>query len=166
VKNLFSVIIITGIVFFAGCSNSPKPIVFGEDNCDNCKMTITDSKYGAELITSKGKIYKYDSIECLADVIKKNKFGKEDISSLWVVDFNNPGNFISAENAHYLKNDKFHSPMGLNVLAVESDADVSKIYNLHGGEILKWELVKNYSDMPASKKSSSQNCCPEDEENS
>lgn len=165
-KYLIFFLFFTSMLMSSGCGNSPEPIAFGEDNCDNCKMTITDTKYGAELITLKGKIYKYDSIECLADVMKQDKFRKSDIASFWVVDFNNPGNLISAEKALYLKNDKFHSPMGLNVLAVENEDAVKNMYKRHGGEILKWKQVKNYKVIPGSQKSSSNKCCAADEENS
>ena len=32
-------------------------------------MTIVDPRYGAELVTTKGKVYKYDAVECLINSV-------------------------------------------------------------------------------------------------
>ena len=42
--------------FLTGCSTEPLPIRYGQDNCDFCKMTISDHRFGAEIVTKKGKI--------------------------------------------------------------------------------------------------------------
>src|SRR5215203_1996100 len=39
------------------CNASPEAIRIGKDNCTFCKMTISDARYGAEIVTAKGKIY-------------------------------------------------------------------------------------------------------------
>ena len=51
----------------AACTVAPVPINFGSDGCHFCKMTIVDKQHAAELVTSKGKAYKYDAIECMID---------------------------------------------------------------------------------------------------
>ena len=40
------------------------PIKLNSDGCDFCKMKIADGKFGAELITIKGRIYKFDDMHC------------------------------------------------------------------------------------------------------
>ena len=50
----------------SACSKGHQPINYGEDECEFCKMMVMDKRYGAELVTDKGKIYFFDSIECLA----------------------------------------------------------------------------------------------------
>ena len=52
-------------VFFSSCSTSPQPINYGNDACHYCQMTIVDQIYGAEVISDKGKIFKFDAAECL-----------------------------------------------------------------------------------------------------
>ena len=44
----------------SSCSTAPQPIRIGQDNCDFCKMTISDNRFGAEIITKKGKVYIFD----------------------------------------------------------------------------------------------------------
>ena len=121
------------------CSNQPEPISYGEDECEFCKMMVMDKRYGAELVTDKGKIYKFDSIECLVGYIDNKKLDKSNYSSVWVGNYSNPGNLIDAQKAIYLKNDEIRSPMGLNVLAVESQEQFNIIFDSNGGDKLDWD---------------------------
>ncbi len=127
------------------CQTEPVPIAYGLDECDNCKMTISDPKYGAELISGKGKVFKFDSIECLADYSNKVESGT--IGSLWVTDFSNPENFINAKEAFYLKSNKLRSPMGLNLSAFKNSVDLEKVINEFSGHKISWdELLKFVSE--------------------
>ena len=121
------------------CSNRPEPISYGEDECEFCKMMIMDKRYGAEMVTDKGKIYKFDSIECLVGYIDNKKLDKSNYSSVWVGNYSNPGNLIDAQKALYLKNDEIRSPMGLNVLAVETQDQFDIIYEYRAGDKLEWD---------------------------
>jgi len=132
-------IFIIAVLFILGCSNSPEPISYGQDNCEHCKMLITDVKYGAELVSDKGKVYKFDSIECLIGFEKK--MNNQESNNLFVIDFSTTGKLIDAKKAYYVSNDKFHSPMGLNVLAVSDKKEADKILGSYGGELLNWEKV-------------------------
>jgi copper chaperone NosL len=131
------------------CSSEPEPIDYGQDECEFCRMLITDNKYGAELVTDKGKIYKFDSIECMIEFsLVKNTLG--DINNkLLITGFYDPGNFINARKSFYVKNDKFRSPMGLNVTAFNNEEKAQKFLAENGGEKLSWveviELVKQRS---------------------
>ncbi|MBS4035036.1 MAG: nitrous oxide reductase accessory protein NosL [Ignavibacterium sp.] len=139
-KNILLLLI---LLMFVACGNDPEPIIFGEDNCAHCKMMITDEQFGAELVTDKGKIYKYDSIECLLEQLHKNTFRDDQIGSMWVVDFSNPRTLIDAKTAYYTKNDDFRSPMGLNVQAFGDFGDFEKFFNDNDGKKLTWtDLVK------------------------
>lgn len=147
-------------IFFAGflflasmliisCSSEPEPINYGHDECEFCRMQITDSKYGAEIVTGKGKIYKFDSVECLVEfALVKNLIGDKS-NSLLVTDFSIPETFIDATNALYLKNDNFRSPMGLNVMAFGIEDSLHNFKKENGGRNISWveviELVQQRS---------------------
>lgn len=145
IKNIILIISLVAILITA-CSKQPQPINYGEDECEFCKMIVMDKRYGAEFITDKAKIYFFDSIECLVGYLDDKKLNKNNYSSVWVGNYANPGNLIDASKAIYLKNDNFRSPMGLNVLAVESKEQFESIFNQYGGKQLKFmdlfELVR------------------------
>lgn len=135
--SLFFLMILLAVI--AGCSKKQQPISYGQDECEFCKMIVMDERYGAELVTGTGKIYFFDSIECLVGYLDNQKIRKGDYTSIWVGNFANPKNIIDAENAIYLKNDELRSPMGLNVLAVETDKQFEELLNKHGGKKLKYD---------------------------
>jgi copper chaperone NosL len=143
------VFVLLTITTLASCGSEPEPINYGHDECEFCRMQITDNKYGAELVTDKGKIYKFDSIECMIEFsLVKNTLGDTN-NKLLITDFNNPGNLVDARISFYVKNDKFRSPMGLNVTAFNGEEQAQKFISENGGEKLSWveviELVKQRS---------------------
>jgi len=146
IRIVFVLIIILTIT---SCGSKPEPINYGHDECEFCRMLVTDNKYGAELVTDKGKIYKFDSIECMIEFsLVKNTLGDTN-NKLLITDFDNPDNFIDARNSVYVMNDKFRSPMGLNVTAFNSEEQAQKFISENGGEKISWveviELVKQRS---------------------
>jgi len=129
------------VVVLGNCSYKPEPIDYGKDACAACKMTIVDNRYAAELITQKGKVLKFDAIECLFNY-KSTNLKDEEIHSEWVCDFSNPGNFINLRNAYFLHTEAFQSPMGLDVLCVPSEAKLKVIKSKYGGHIMNYNEVQ------------------------
>ena len=60
------------LLLFAACSPQPRPIEYGTDLCDFCRMTIVDKQHAAELVTDKGRVYKFDAIECMVNYLEQN----------------------------------------------------------------------------------------------
>ena len=148
IKNIFSFFLLI-LVVMSGCNSEPEPINYGSDECEFCRMQISDNRYGAELVTDKGKVYKFDSIECLTEfAVVKNLIGDSNQKFL-VTDFAQPETFIDASTAFYVLNDNFRSPMGLNVSAFGSEISRQKFVAESGGSLLYWvdviELVKQRS---------------------
>lgn len=104
-------------LFISSCSTEPKPIIIGVDACSFCKMAFVDKRFGAELITHKGKVYKFDDLHCLAQFSKASAVKAADISQLYVVAYEAPHNFIKLEEALLLKSQAFKSPMGSHTAA-------------------------------------------------
>lgn len=144
IKKFTFLILLLGL--FIACEPKPEPINYGDDECELCRMRIMDNKYGAELVTDKGKVYKYDSIECLIGYsLNKNLIG--DINHLMLVsDFSKPGKLVDARKSYYVHNNNFRSPMGLNVSAFINESEQLKFLTVNSGEKLNWievvELVK------------------------
>jgi len=119
-------------VFVVSCTSSgPAPIAYGTDQCAACRMTITDQTYAAELITSTGKAYKFDSPECMLGYYRAGTAEpKENVAALYVTNFVSPGTLIDARTAFYHHSEHLHSPMGMNVSAFATD-DARKQAAMH-----------------------------------
>ena len=129
------------LLLAAGCSSGPEPIRYDQDTGAFCRMTITDQRYGAELVTLKGKIYTFDSVECLAGFLLQQEVPTDQVGSLWVTDFSNPPALIPAETARYLQSETLHSPMGLNLTAFSPENTAENLQNAFGGDVLRWDEV-------------------------
>ncbi len=147
-RTLCLFLFLASFIFFS-CGNSPEPINYGKDECEHCRMMITDDKYGAEIVTDKGKVFKFDSIECLIELALEKNIAGDAGQSFLVTDFSTPEKLIDAKTAFYVHNDNFRSPMGLNVSAFESKSNLTSFINDNGGKKLSWvdviELVKQSS---------------------
>ncbi|HVW60553.1 MAG TPA: hypothetical protein VHC48_10970 [Puia sp.] len=111
-----AVFLLTTLIF-TGCSTGPTPIQYGQDACDFCKMGFSDRRFGFELATTKGKLYKFDDFHCLKEYIKTLPDDKKDIASIYCIDFSGDGRMGLAEDSYFLQSPGFHSPMDGDIAA-------------------------------------------------
>lgn len=127
------------------CSREPKAIVYGTDTCEYCEMTISNERYGAVFVTSKGRTHKFDSIECMIEAqLPGEKFADTEVHALYVVTYSSKGALREAGGATYLVSEGMPSPMGANLTAFSSPEDASHVQHVKTGEILDWDGVKAY----------------------
>lgn len=132
------------MILFIGCSPKQEPINYETDMCDYCKMSISDKRFGAELVTKKGKVYKFDSIECLVNFMNEEKKVSSEKELLLTVDYSIPEKLIDAEKAYYVQTDSIPSPMGANVLSFEQKSEAEKMSTEYNGRTMQWNDMFNY----------------------
>ena len=132
--------LVLGFLAIMSCSNSPKPIDYGNDGCHYCKMTIVDKIHGAELITDKGKVFKFDATECMLNYVADGH--EAEAASFLTNHYETPTALISATEATFLISDNLPSPMGAYLTAFESAAQAEKVQAEIGGELYTWEALK------------------------
>lgn len=132
-------------IFVLACSAEPEPLHFGKDNCYTCKMTLMDRKFGAEVVTKKGKVYKFDDINCMINFNNSGYEPESNVAYRLVVDFSKPGTLIKAEDAFYVKSEQIKSPMASEVAAFEKKENMKTSNNEWHGIYLTWgELVTQF----------------------
>ena len=133
------VVLLCGLI---ACENGPQSIKLGADACDYCKMSIADRNFGAEIITNKGKVYKFDDTHCLAAFRIKN-IDSNIIKQVYFVNFFDPHNFIEADHVFLLKSPALHSPVGGNTAAFDSKEKLNITQQkVKGNEITVPELYE------------------------
>jgi copper chaperone NosL len=90
------------------CAAPARAIAFGLDNCAECRMLVSDQRFGAQLITPTGKAVTFDSIDCLHRYQVKHNIAGE----TWVVDASHPGALLKEKDAHIVADSATHPPMG------------------------------------------------------
>ncbi|UGU14628.1 nitrous oxide reductase accessory protein NosL [Sinomicrobium kalidii] len=136
-KPILSIVIL--MWFFTSCEIKPKPINYGSDNCQYCNMTIVDKQHAAQIVTDKGRVYKFDAIECLLNYTRENT--ARPVSIYLVNDFKNPGELIDATNATYLISPEISSPMGANLSGFHSKLEARETQANHDGTLYDWEQL-------------------------
>jgi len=137
-------VVVLAMFTISACSTGPEPIRYGQDECTHCKMTLTDKRFGAEIVTRKGKVFKFDDLNCLVSYLKSGAVAKDQIAQVVAVDFKNSNVFIEVEQAFFLHNEAIKSPMRGDVASFSGKNDLDAVKTeVGGGQELTWEAVKN-----------------------
>jgi len=144
-SNMSKVAIAASILLFlfSSCSNKPQLFNYGKDVCDNCKMTIVDPKFGGEVITKKGKVYKFDDVKCMINFLKTGEVKGKNISQKLVINFQKQNDFIDAGKAFFLLSAELKSPMAGNAAAFTARQEAEKIKTNVQGHVIFWDEVYN-----------------------
>lgn len=143
VEKTTSVAGIFALLTFSACSVGPEPIHYGQDNCFHCKMTLTDKRFGAEVVTDKGKVYKFDDLNCLVNFLKEGTVSEANIAQIVAVDFKKTGAFVDVNQAFFLQNEAIKSPMRADVASFSDKKDLESVKTeTGGGKEMTWTEVK------------------------
>ena len=127
------------------CNVSPQAIDYGSDGCHFCKMTIVDKVHAAEIVTKKGKVYKFDATECMINFM--NDFDASEIELYLSNNYTEPEQLIDAQKATFLISKNIPSPMGAYLSAFKNKADAEKMQSEKGGDLYSWEeLLVHFND--------------------
>ncbi len=131
------------LLFIAGCSHKPEKIVFGKDSCAECKMTIMDAKFGGEIVTKKGKVYKFDDAHCVAVFLERRGVELNNIHQTLFLDYND-GEFVKVRSAEFVVSSQLKSPMGGNAAAFKNAGEAKKkSAELEGSKVTNWATLYN-----------------------
>lgn len=114
-------------------------IKLNTDSCDFCKMGIADGQFGAELITQKGRVYKFDDLKCMIGYGKENSDTK--IKNYYVHDYTKNNVLIPAETAFYLSGGNIKSPMHGNIIAFPDENQVLEFAKQLQAEPILWREI-------------------------
>lgn len=126
-------------VCLGACHTGPAPFVYGKDICYTCKMGIMDPRFGAELITKKGKLYKFDDVICLNHYLHSGATEEKEIRQTVVVNFEKENDFLDIHTVSFLVSPDLKSPMGSQAAAFTSKENAQKRNTDNKGRLLTWK---------------------------
>jgi copper chaperone NosL len=101
-------------------------------------MQISDKRFGAALVTKKGRTVKFDAVECLVDYYKQAA-SANDVASVWVSDYRHPGTMVNADSARFIDLGAGRAPMGRRGWAAVSSArDAAALGVIDAAAIKRW----------------------------
>lgn len=121
------------------CEPHTQPVQLGKDECAHCRMKLTEKAFAAELVTQKGKVYKFDDISCAAGFIKGDKIAYEEIFGLYFADYTQPEIWLHADSCVLFFSPEFRSPMNGNVAAFQHEKGINDLPFASSGNTLSWK---------------------------
>jgi copper chaperone NosL len=132
---------VVSLLVLTSCNIGPKAIVYGNDGCHFCKMTIVDKVHAAEIVTNKGKIYTFDATECMVNFQKE--FDTLEIKLYLSNNYNEPEALIDATKATFLISKNIPSPMGAYLSAFKTKNEALMVQSEKGGTLYSWQELLN-----------------------
>lgn len=123
------------VLTLLACDRAPRPLVAGTDACDYCRMGVSDVRFGGEVQIKNGRIYTFDSIECLASFYL-DAADRDDVRGVWVADYSTT-RLVAVDSAMFIKASRVQSPMGRSLIALRRTASAA-IVAQYGGSAVRW----------------------------
>jgi copper chaperone NosL len=130
-------------LFLFSCSVKPEPFKYGMDVCHTCKMGVADKKFGAELITKKGKVFKFDDIGCMVRFMKSGAVEQKETAQTVVINYEKKDDFLDVNNVVFAVSEEIKSPMNFNAAAFQNKEAADKFLTGKNGKILRWNEIYN-----------------------
>jgi len=133
------------LLVLTACQVGPQAIDYGNDGCHFCKMTIVDKVHAAEIVTQKGKVYKFDASECMINF--KKEFDASEIKLYLTNIYTEPETLVDATQAMFLISKNVPSPMGAFLTAFKTKEDAKKVQTQKEGTLYTWnELLIHFKE--------------------
>jgi copper chaperone NosL len=132
------------MLLIAGCTPKAEEIIVGKDSCTECKMTIADPKFGGEIVTKKGKVFKFDDTHCIAAFLKRRGVELSDIHKTLFVNYDNNKEFVDVKSAEFVISSQLKSPMGGNAAAfADKKIAENRSGQIEGSKTTNWPTLYN-----------------------
>ena len=129
------------ILGLSSCSQGVEQITAGRDVCHSCKMGISDKKYSAALLTTKGRTYKFDDIVCLSEFVKSDFIPKTEQKEVFFSDFSDPDRLLPSGEAFLLESPSLKGPMRGHVAAFSDLESLREVQAQLEGEVRRWKDI-------------------------
>ncbi len=136
-------ILLIFVVLGLSCTPKKTSIDYGLDKCHYCKMGIVDRRFGCELVTNKGKVYKFDATECMVHFIESADLDVNEISMLLTNTFDKPGELIPVDHCYFLQSENMPSPMGLYINPFSEKQLAMEYQKSKTGFLYQWDELKD-----------------------
>lgn len=120
------------------CQSGPQPFAIAKDGCHFCKMTIMTAQFGGEVITKKGKVFKFDDLHCIQEFLKGGEVPQSQIKDILTTDYVNKDQFVPVQKAFFVQGSSLRSPMGSNTAGFATKEDAAAAAAQSGGKTIEW----------------------------
>jgi copper chaperone NosL len=129
-------------ILYSSCDQQSKPIEYGVDKCEFCRMSIVDQRFGCEIVTQKGKIYMFDAVECMVNYLDENVEDESKLKLMLTNTYDAPGKLTDVKMCTYLQSEQMPSPMGMYLNPFRDSGLASKSQEENTGKLMDWTELR------------------------
>lgn len=129
------------VVAMACPAPAPGVIHYDVDACEHCRMTISDPRFAAQLVTRTGKRYLFDDPTCAAAFAGSGSVAPDDVHAIWVNDHAHPDVRINVNDAVFVVSDQIRAPMNGGTAGFASAAEAAALRGATAGRLARWSDV-------------------------
>ncbi len=133
--------VVAALLLLAGCggapSGGPPEIRYGLEECDYCRMIISQEKSAAAIADEAGTTTRFDDLGCLVDYLRDQPANAKNV---WVHDYAG-GGWIAAEPAWFVHDPRGLTPMGSGLTAFAMRPDAEAFAGGQGWQVMGWPAL-------------------------
>ena len=134
--------LVTLLLLVTGCAagasiDEPPEIIYGEDECDRCRMIISDERYAAAYMTEDGEVRHFDDIGGM--FLHQVETGEE-VHLFWVHDVESKV-WVKADEAYFVKSHTLETPMGFGLAARNSEEEAQALAAEVDGKVVSFSWL-------------------------
>jgi len=130
-------------LFFFGCGATEiKPVeLFPEDECSNCRMSVSNPSFAFEIISQENEVFKFDDLACLEQFRKKRNEIK--IAAIFAKDYETK-QWLRYENSVMIQTG-IETPMGSGRIAVANNEQAKALTEQFPVKNISEKIGKGYN---------------------
>lgn len=131
------------ILIGISCNPESEAINYGSDMCQFCRMSIVDQRFGSEIVTQKGKVYKFDAVECMVNYLEERVVDESKIKYVLTNTLDVPGKLVDVQDCRFLISKNMPSPMGMFINPFSDSTMAIRNREENSGTILDWVSLRS-----------------------
>jgi len=140
-KNL-NLFLLFAVFLLLACNPESQPINYGSDMCEFCRMSIVDQRFGSEIVTQKGKIFKFDAVECMVNYLEDREEDESKLEYILTNTLDAPGELIDVQECRFLRSKNMPSPMGMFINPFKDSTLAIRSQVENSGAIHDWTSLR------------------------
>ena len=129
------------LVFLLSCNVTPEPMRYGTDLCYTCKMTIMEKGYASQIVSKKGRVYKFDDLGCMIQMMKSGALDRSELAHILTIKYGTDQDLMEVGQAVYATGDKIKSPMNFNIAAFAKKEEIPSVLQDSSLHIYSWNEI-------------------------
>lgn len=118
-------------------ASGPPELLYGVEECDRCRMILSEPRYAAAAQAPDGAELAFDDLGCLVRSLDPQA---AEGWRAWVHD-HSTGEWLTAGEAVYVESPDLPTPMGYGLAAFARRSEAERFGREHQGALLSWQQV-------------------------